>query len=115
MRFKTNVRIFRGKIDMAPLVDVMFILVIFFLISTSYDFQEGFEVDLPVSDAPLVAGHKMVVVIAKGSEEGGKYLVFFNNESRALLDFKFTDFRDGNKGMSLLVFGHDFNCIGFEM
>ena len=65
---------------MAPLVDVMFILVIFFLISTSYDFQEGFEVDLPVSDAPLVAGHKMVVVIAKGSEEGGKYLVFFNNE-----------------------------------
>ncbi len=67
---------------MTPLLDVMFLLVIFFLISTSYDFQKGFEVHLPEIDAPLVAGHKLVVVIAakgdSGSEEDA--MVFFNNE-----------------------------------
>ena len=90
MRFKTYVRIFRGKIDLAPLVDVMFILVIFFLISTSYDFQPGYAVDLPKGDAPLVAGDKLVVVIApRGdvkSEEG--VVVFFNNEEVSWKDLE---------------------------
>jgi biopolymer transport protein ExbD len=79
MRFKTSVRIFRGKLDMTPLLDVMFLLVIFFLISTSYDFQRGFEVQLPESEAPLVRGNKLVVVIAsKGDQDGA--LVYFNNQ-----------------------------------
>ncbi|MCH2206156.1 MAG: biopolymer transporter ExbD [Lentisphaerales bacterium] len=82
MRFKTNVRIFRGKMDLAPMVDVMFILVIFFLISTSYDFQPGYAVDLPKSKAPMVAGDKLVVVLAPRGDltkdEG--VIVFFNNE-----------------------------------
>ena len=68
---------------MAPLLDVMFLLIVFFLISTSYDFQRGLEVNLPQTDAPLVAGDKLVVVIAsKGSGTGeDDMLVFFNNES----------------------------------
>jgi biopolymer transport protein ExbD len=82
MRFKTNVKIFRGKIDLAPLVDVMFLLLVFFLISTSYDFQPGYTVDLPQSEAPLVRGDKLVVVMypreVEGSEED--VVVFFNNE-----------------------------------
>ena len=49
--------------DLAPMVDVMFILVIFFLISTSYDFQPGYAVDLPKAKAPMVAGDKLVVVL----------------------------------------------------
>ena len=54
--------------DLAPLVDVMFILVIFFLIRTSYDFQTGYKVDLPEGKAPIVAGNKMVVVLATNGE-----------------------------------------------
>ena len=82
MRFKTNVRIFRGKMDLAPLVDIMFILVIFFLISTSYDFQPGYSVDLPQSEAPMVAGDKLVVVLAPRESDKGEdsIVVFFNNE-----------------------------------
>ena len=68
---------------MAPLLDVMFLLIVFFLISTSYDFQRGLEVNLPQTDAPLVAGDKLVVVIAsKGTGTAEEdMLVFFNNES----------------------------------
>ena len=82
MRFKTKVKIFRGKLNAAPLLDVIFLLLIFFLISTSYDFQPGLEVNLPQMDAPLVAGDKLIVVIAsKGVDQEDQIpLVFFNNE-----------------------------------
>ncbi|MCM8527835.1 MAG: biopolymer transporter ExbD [Lentisphaeraceae bacterium] len=91
MRFKTNVRIFRGRMDLAPLVDVMFILVIFFLIRTSYDFQSGYKVDLPEGNAPIVAGNKMVVVIATKGEgldvtKPENILYFFNNEAVSVED-----------------------------
>lgn len=87
MRFKTNVRIFRGRMDMAPLIDVMFILVVFFLISTSYDFQPGHKVNLPVSTAPLVAGDKLVVVVTtKGDATKDENIVFFFNNEQVSLD-----------------------------
>lgn len=68
--------------DLAPVVDVMFILVIFFLISTSYDFQPGLAVDLPKANAPMVAGDKLVVVLAPRGDvnKDGGVIVFFNNE-----------------------------------
>ena len=87
MRFTTNVRIFRGRMDMAPLIDVMFILVVFFLISTSYDFQPGHKVNLPVSTAPLVAGDKLVVVVTtKGDATKDENIVFFFNNEQVSLD-----------------------------
>ena len=91
MRFKTNVRIFRGRMYLAPLVDVMFILVIFFLIRTSYDFQTGYKVDLPVSNAPIVVGDKLVVVIATKGEgvdvtKPENIIYFFNNEAVSVED-----------------------------
>ena len=51
MRFKTKVKIFRGKLNAAPLLDVIFLLLILSLISTSYEFQPGLEVNLPKMDA----------------------------------------------------------------
>ncbi|NQZ56708.1 MAG: biopolymer transporter ExbD [Lentisphaeraceae bacterium] len=80
MRCKSEVRIFRGRLSLAPLVDVMFILTIFLLISTSYDFQPGFEVELPEAKAPLVRGDKLVVVIVPRNEDSKESLIFFNNE-----------------------------------
>ena len=104
MRFKTNVRIFRGRMDLAPLVDVMFLLVVFFLISTSYDFQPGHVVDLPESKAPLVAGDKLVVVVtAKGDTSNPENITyFFNNEEVSLenLDVKLNE-RINKRSISL--------------
>lgn len=77
--------------DLAPLVDVMFILVIFFLIRTSYDFQTGYKVDLPESNAPIVVGDKLVVVIATKGEnldvtKPENIIYFFNNEEVSVED-----------------------------
>jgi len=74
--------------DLAPLVDVMFILVVFFLLSTSYDFQPGHVVDLPKSKAPLVAGDKLVVVIATRGDslKGDDNIVFFFNNEEVTLE-----------------------------
>jgi len=39
MRIKPNVRVFAGKIDVVPLINVVFLLLIFFMISSSLVFQ----------------------------------------------------------------------------
>jgi biopolymer transport protein ExbD len=108
MRFKTKVKIFRGKMDMTPLLDVMFLLVIFFLISTSYDFQKGFKVELPESEAPLVRGDKLVVVIASKGDSGEEKdsLIFFNNEevSWENLEVKLAE-RIGDRSIPVVVNG----------
>ena len=108
MRFKTKVKIFRGKMDMTPLLDVMFLLVIFFLISTSYDFQKGFKVELPESEAPLVRGDKLVVVIASRGDSGKEKdsLIFFNNEevSWENLEVKLAE-RIGDRSIPVMVNG----------
>ena len=105
MRFKTSVRIFRGRMDLAPLVDIVFILVVFFLISTSYDFQPGHKVDLPQGNAPMVMGNKLVVVITskkKNSAAEEDIIYFFNNEQVSVedLDVKLNE-RINNRSITI--------------
>ena len=47
MKVRTSVRILRGPLDMAPLVDVILLLLIFFLLTSSFVFQPGIVVDPP--------------------------------------------------------------------
>ncbi len=49
MRFKRNTKIERGleQIDMAPMIDMVFLLLIFFMLSSSFTFQSGINVKLP--------------------------------------------------------------------
>ncbi|MFP4473562.1 MAG: ExbD/TolR family protein [Candidatus Omnitrophota bacterium] len=49
MRFKRQIKIEHGlvQIDMAPLIDVIFQLLIFFMLSSSFTFQSGIHVKLP--------------------------------------------------------------------
>lgn len=39
------------KIDLTPMVDVVFLLVIFFMISTTFVEQPGLKIDLPAADS----------------------------------------------------------------
>lgn len=91
MKFKTSVKVFNGKLNPVPLIDICFILIIFFIISTSYDFQPGFKVSLPQADAQqLIAADKLVIVITPYKTEKGerKYELLFNNESYSWQDFE---------------------------
>ena len=49
MKFKrhTKLELGLGQIDIAPLIDVIFQLLIFFMLSSSFTFQSGINVKLP--------------------------------------------------------------------
>lgn len=47
MLFKMNSKIGKSRIDITPLVDVVFQLIIFFMLSSSFILQPGIKVDLP--------------------------------------------------------------------
>jgi biopolymer transport protein ExbD len=74
MRTKPTVKVMCGKIDAVPLVDVMFLLMIFFLISTSLVFQPGIAVDLPTARSASMRGAEKIVVTITPNDQ-----LFFND------------------------------------
>ena len=48
MRIKTNLKVVAGPLELTPLVDVVFLLLIFFMISSSLVFWPGTQVDTEV-------------------------------------------------------------------
>lgn len=51
MRFQRQAKIIAGleQINMAPLIDVIFLLLLFFMLSTSFTIQSGIRVKLPTA------------------------------------------------------------------
>ena len=47
MKVRTSVRMLLGPLDMAPLIDVVLLLLIFFLLTSTFVFQPGIVVDPP--------------------------------------------------------------------
>ena len=79
MRFKRNLQIVEGRIGAVPLVNVALLAGLFFMLSSSYVFQPGINMEmlnLPVST--MVAGapeHNAVMVTVTRDD-----LLFFNDE-----------------------------------
>ncbi|MFH1656064.1 MAG: biopolymer transporter ExbD [Candidatus Omnitrophota bacterium] len=63
-----------GQIDIAPLIDVVFQLLIFFMLTSSFIFQPGIKVNLPKSVTSDVI-QKESVVITVSSEN----VIYLNN------------------------------------
>ncbi len=47
MKFKRRTFLEKGRLDIAPLIDVVFLLLIFFMLTSSFIFQPGIRVNLP--------------------------------------------------------------------
>ena len=47
MRFKRHIELKKGQLDIAPLIDVVFLLLIFFMLTSSSMAQQGIRVNLP--------------------------------------------------------------------
>ncbi len=56
-----------GAIDLTPMLDVVFIMLIFFIVTASFIKEPGIEVDRP--DATTVADVKTPILIAISSED----------------------------------------------
>ena len=76
MRFKRNLTIARGLLDMTPLIDVVFLLLIFFMLSSSFVFNPGVKVDLPEEAArENISQSDIVLTITK------EMLYLYNDDS----------------------------------
>jgi len=63
MRFKRRPKIESGLIDLTPLVNVFFLLFVFFVFTSSFIFQPGIKVNLPKAVTSEVVQEENVVII----------------------------------------------------
>ncbi|MDP2912424.1 MAG: biopolymer transporter ExbD [Candidatus Omnitrophota bacterium] len=68
MRFKRRVRIGEGLVDLTPLVNVFFLLFVFFAFTSSFIFQPGIKVNLPKAVTSEVIQQENVVIMITGDD-----------------------------------------------
>lgn len=75
MRLKPNVKPLAGRLETVPLINVIFLLLLFFIISSSFVFQAGIPVELPyAAGSSMNPAEKLVITITKQD------LLFFNDK-----------------------------------
>lgn len=75
MTFKTHCEIARGHIDPAPMVDIVFLLLIFLALSSPLVVQTGIAVVLPSAKMTTVTSFQPCVLTVRRDN-----LLFFNNQ-----------------------------------
>jgi biopolymer transport protein ExbD len=75
MTFKTHCQVSKGLMDAAPLVNVVFLLLLFFVLNSSFVMVRGVKVGFPSVEIPLVNSFQsLVVTVARDN------LLFFNDQ-----------------------------------
>ena len=69
MKFKRRLSLEKGQLDIAPLIDVVFLLLIFFMLTSSFIFQPGIKINLPKAlTSEVIHRENLIIVITdKGS------------------------------------------------
>jgi biopolymer transport protein ExbD len=75
VQIRTKLRIVKGRPDLTPLVDVLFLLLIFFMLSSSFVEISGVEVSIPETDT--LSGKRAGKVVVSISE---KSVYYFNDQ-----------------------------------
>jgi len=66
MKFKRRTELEKGKLDIVPLIDVVFLLLIFFMLTSSFIFQPGIKVNLPKAiTSEVIHKESIIIVITK--------------------------------------------------
>lgn len=80
IKFKRHTKIKRGALDIAPLIDVVFLLLIFFMLTSSFVSQPGIKVHLPKAiTGEMLSKNVTVITITQGNK------IFLDNKR---VDFK---------------------------
>ena len=101
MRFKKLKRrteIKKGQLDIAPLIDVVFQLLIFFMLTSNFVFQPGIRVSLPRAVTSEVISSENLVVTVTGQD-----LLFLNEKPITVneLVMKLKEASEQNKSLLL--------------
>lgn len=76
MKLRRSIQHLHGPIDAAPMVNVILLLLIFFLLTSSFVFQPGIKIDLP--KGPSMGGVNTRYIIAIADQNPP--LIFFNDQ-----------------------------------
>ena len=69
MKFNRHLKIEKGLIDLTPLVNVFFLLLIFFIFTSSFIFQPGIRVALPkVVTSEVIPEESVVITVTKDNK-----------------------------------------------
>ncbi len=68
MRFKRHIELEHGlrQIDIAPLVDVIFQLIIFFMLTSSFIMPSGIRINLPKAATSQIIKSKILEIVVSG-------------------------------------------------
>jgi len=72
MKLKRTVFLEKGRLDITPLIDVVFLLLIFFMLTSSYIFQPGIRVNLPKAVTSEVLHKELLIVTI--TEDGDVFI-----------------------------------------
>jgi biopolymer transport protein ExbD len=74
VKIKTKLKIIKGNFNYVPLIDVIFLLLIFFMLSSSFVRVSSIDVTLPSVNAQTTSAEKLVVTISRNNA------VYFNDQ-----------------------------------
>ena len=75
MKFKTKREGIRSNVDMTPMIDIVFQLILFFLVSTTFATLPGIKLNLPASHTAEATSMKGITISA-----GSDGILFFNDK-----------------------------------
>jgi len=68
MKFKRRVSLEKGSLDIAPLIDVIFLLLIFFMLTSSFIFQPGIKINLPKAlTSEVIQKENLIILIRENN------------------------------------------------
>jgi biopolymer transport protein ExbD len=97
MKLQVRLQPLKGPMDMTPLIDVVFLLLLFFMLSSSFILQPGIKVDLPTSIyGPGVQANRLILSVmlepekrdADGVLKLRNVVLFFNDQIMTLEEFR---------------------------
>ena len=100
MKFKRHIKIEYGleQINLAPLIDVIFLLVIFFMLSSSFTFPSGIHVKLPKAvTSDTIKDENFVIVITNEN------IIYLNNAVVTTKELQEALSQSGNKSRPILI------------
>lgn len=74
-RVKRRTQIEKGQLDIAPLIDIVFLLLIFFMLTSNFIFQPGIRVELPKAITSEVISSENIIITVTGQD-----LLFLNEK-----------------------------------
>jgi biopolymer transport protein ExbD len=103
MTFKRHYSITKGEINLAPLIDMVFQLIIFFMLSSSFIMQPGIKIKLPKAETTETIKEREIFVDI--SENG---TIFYNGKSVSLVKLKSIfeeEVKNNGNGIILVIKG----------